>query len=94
MIEMNTFILQGCFKLIKSDDKDENVYDSFMIHERNLQRFYSAVFNIIIMIITMSSILEWFLKDHDTEDWSNDAESFDYMNKLHFQIYSNRKHLF
>ncbi len=66
----------------------------FMIHERNLKRFYSAVFNIIIMIITMSSILEWFLKDHDTEDWSNDAESFVYMNKLHFQIYSNRKQLF
>ncbi len=58
MIEINTCILQGCFKLIKSDDKDENVYDSFMIHERNLKRFYSAIFNIIIMIITTSSILE------------------------------------
>ncbi len=42
----------------------------------------------------MSSKLEWFLKDHDTEDWSNDAENFDYMNKLHFQIYSNRKQIF
>ncbi len=54
---MNTCILQGCFKLIKSDDKDENVDDSFMIHERNLKRFYSTS-TLIIMIITMSSKLE------------------------------------
>jgi len=39
------------------------------------------------------SILEWFLKDRDTEDWSNDAENvaLNYMNKLHFIIYSNSK---
>ncbi len=32
----------------------------------------------------------------DTEDWSNDAENsaLHHKNKLHFQIYSNRKLLF
>ncbi len=32
----------------------------------------------------------------DTEDWSNDAENTaaHHMNKLHFTIYSSRKHLF
>ncbi len=42
------------------------------------------------------SILEWFLKDHVIEDWSNDAENsaLYHKNKLHFKIYSNRKHLF
>jgi len=34
-------------------------------------------------------ILEWFLKDHDTEDWSNAAEisALQHMKKLRFQIY-------
>ncbi len=32
----------------------------------------------------------------DTEDWSNDAENvaLHLDNKLHFKIYSNKKHLF
>ncbi len=32
----------------------------------------------------------------DTEDWSNDAENtaLHRRNKLHFKVYSNRKHLF
>jgi len=32
----------------------------------------------------------------DTEDWSNDAKKYncDHRNKLHFKIYSDRKHLF
>ncbi len=33
-------------------------------------------------------ILEWFLKDHVTEDWSNDAENsaLHHMNKLNFKF--------
>ncbi len=37
------------------------------------------------------SISEWFLKERDTKDWSNDAEHF---NKSHFKIYSNGKQFF
>ncbi len=43
-----------------------------------------------------SSMLEWFLKDHVTEDWSNDAENTaaHHGNKLYLSIYSNRKQYF
>ncbi len=32
---------------------------------------------------------------HDTKDWSNDAENsaLPHRNKLHFKIYSHRKHI-
>ncbi len=30
------------------------------------------------------SILEWFLKDHDTEDWSNDAENSDLVTGINY----------
>ncbi len=41
-------------------------------------------------------LLEWFLKDHVTEDWSNAAENtaLHHKNKLYFKIYLNRKVLF
>jgi len=72
--------------LFSKDAWNESIYKSFFficcscelsIHQRNQQ----------------ISILEWFLKDRDTEDWSNDAENvaLNYMNKLHFIIYSNSK---
>ncbi len=39
------------------------------------------------------SILEWFLKDHVTEDWSNFDENLalHHRNNLHFQMYLNKK---
>ncbi len=37
-----------------------------------------------------------FWRSRDTEDWSNDAENtaLHHRNKLHFNIYSNRKQFF
>ncbi len=49
-------------------------------------------FNIIIIrnvfFEHQISILEWFLKDHVTQDWSNDAENsaLHHKNKLYFKI--------
>ncbi len=43
------------------------------------------------------SILEWFLKDHvtlKTKVMATENSSFHHRNKLHFKIYSNRKHLY
>jgi len=69
--------------LFKSDDKDihnvtKDLYFRLMlcIHHRNLEKFYSAVFNImrIILLIVIHvffkqqiRILEWLLKDHVTD---------------------------
>ncbi len=56
--EINTFILQGCFKLIKRDDKtlqkvsisDKCCSSELSIHQSNLKKRNSAVFNIIIKV--------------------------------------------
>jgi len=38
----------------------------------------------LITIKKQISILEWYMKDHVTEDWSNDAEKMQF---LHFWIF-------
>ncbi len=55
IIGIHTFILHGCFKVIKSDDKriynvTKDLLDSsgLSLHQRNLKLFCSAVFHIII----------------------------------------------
>ncbi len=39
------------------------------------------------MFLEQQINIEWFLKDHDSEDWNNDAEnSVLHYFKLHFKI--------
>ncbi len=70
---------------------------------------YSAKIFIIWFIFQINYVLTFYQKNSikssyqndfwrscDTEDWSNDAENtaLHHRNKLHFTIYSHRKHLF
>jgi len=56
-------IQQECIKLVKSESKDSYCYKRFPF------QFRQEMF-----LEHKTSILERFLKDHVTEDWSNDAE--------------------
>ncbi len=73
-------------------------YQGFHKHMKQSKLFLTLI---IIIIITVS----WAANQHiriisegswNTEDWSNDAENsaLHHMNKLHFTIYSHRKHSF
>ncbi len=43
-----------------------------------------------MFIEQLIGVLEWFLKNHDTEDWSNDAENLALITfKLHVNIHNN-----
>ncbi len=95
-------------KLIKSDDK--YIYNvttdfyfqinavllNFLFIKETWKKFYSVVFNIIIINIFEQQIriLEWFLKDHVTGIMMLKIQLWNHRNKLHFKIYSNRKHSF
>ncbi len=51
------------------------------IHQRILKIIFTSTTVFIMnhkkhLLSTKISILEWFLKDHVTEDWSNDAENW------------------
>ncbi len=85
--EINTFIQQGPIKLIKRDSKyiynvtkDFKLCCSFelFVHQRILKKITTVFIidnNEKSFLEQQISILELFLKDRDTEDWSNDAEN-------------------
>ncbi len=82
VVEINTFIQQGCIKLIKSDSKDMYNEDLWEHNSSKLiMRNVSWAANQHIRMISERSC--------DTEDWSNDAgnSALHHRNKLHFKMY-------
>ncbi len=80
---------------------DKCCFGSFY-SSKNPEKMYSTVLNIDS---NDKKNVSWTVSQHirmisegscDTEDWSNDAENsaLHHRSKLHFKIYSNRKHLF
>ncbi len=59
-----------------------NIYNNY----NNNNKCFLNSYNHLIRTISEGSC--------NNEEWSNDAESFDHRNILHFKIYSNRKQLF
>ncbi len=89
-------MIKTLIMLQKISISDKCCSSEHSVHQRNLKKFYSAVFNIIIIINVFEqqiSILEWFLKDHvtlKTEVMMLKIQFWNQRNKLHFKIYSNR----
>ncbi len=88
LIEINTFIHQGCTKLMKSDSRDiynvtKDVLLTFLFIKEYWQikcitvskKYLLAQLFSEMFLEQQISILEWFLKNHVTENWSNDAEN-------------------
>ncbi len=63
--EINTFIQQGCFKLIKSDDKDI----------RNLKKFLLRCFQHNNKCFLSSKSEYYRMISEGSFDWSNDAKN-------------------
>ncbi len=74
-VMIKTFIM---LQMISISDK--YCSSELSIHQRNLKKLYSTVFNIIVIII-----INVF--------WAKNS-AWNHRNKLHFKIYSNRKQLF
>jgi len=78
--------------MVKSDSKD--IYN--VAQKKILEKMYYGFCKNSIVIFNIDniflehhiSILEWFLKDHATEDWSNDDENtaLHHRNTLHLKI--------
>ncbi len=72
-------MIQTFIMLQKISISDKCCSSELSIHQRNLKKFYSAVFNIIIIIIFFLAANQHIRMisegSCDTEDWSNDAEN-------------------
>ncbi len=84
--------------LQKNYFSDKCCFSELSIHQRNLKKIYSAIFNIIIIIINVYWAANQDIRmiSEGSCEWSDDANNSDLKsrNKWHFTIYSNRKQLF